>query len=114
VIRPKRGAIVCSCNHNLPGGISFTAAGPGSGRGGDYCEDCDIVVAVPADSKFLYGVRPGRSMGRRGGALGTERAADRTEMADLISIGCLTACAVNGSPGNRGEVEAALFPVALL
>ena len=28
------------------------------GRGGVYCEDCDIATAVPADSKLLYGVRP--------------------------------------------------------
>jgi NAD(P)-dependent dehydrogenase (short-subunit alcohol dehydrogenase family) len=28
------------------------------GRGGVYCEDCDIAPAVPADSKLLYGVRP--------------------------------------------------------
>jgi NAD(P)-dependent dehydrogenase (short-subunit alcohol dehydrogenase family) len=28
------------------------------GRGGVYCEDCDIAPAVPADSKHLYGVRP--------------------------------------------------------
>jgi NAD(P)-dependent dehydrogenase (short-subunit alcohol dehydrogenase family) len=27
-------------------------------RGGVYCENCDIAVAVPADSKLLYGVRP--------------------------------------------------------
>jgi NAD(P)-dependent dehydrogenase (short-subunit alcohol dehydrogenase family) len=26
-------------------------------RGGVYCEDCDIAVAVPGDSKDLYGVR---------------------------------------------------------
>jgi NAD(P)-dependent dehydrogenase (short-subunit alcohol dehydrogenase family) len=28
------------------------------GRGGVYCEDCDIAVAVPGDSKDLWGVRP--------------------------------------------------------
>jgi hypothetical protein len=28
------------------------------GRGGVYCEDCDIATAVAADSKLLYGVRP--------------------------------------------------------
>jgi NAD(P)-dependent dehydrogenase (short-subunit alcohol dehydrogenase family) len=28
------------------------------GRGGVYCEDCDIAAAVPADSKLLCGVRP--------------------------------------------------------
>jgi NAD(P)-dependent dehydrogenase (short-subunit alcohol dehydrogenase family) len=29
-----------------------------SGRGGVYCEDCDIAATVPADSKLLSGVRP--------------------------------------------------------
>jgi NAD(P)-dependent dehydrogenase (short-subunit alcohol dehydrogenase family) len=29
-----------------------------SGKGGVYCEDCDIAVAVPDDSKLLCGVRP--------------------------------------------------------
>jgi NAD(P)-dependent dehydrogenase (short-subunit alcohol dehydrogenase family) len=29
-----------------------------AGKGGVYCEDCDIATAVPADSKLLYGVRP--------------------------------------------------------
>ena len=28
------------------------------GRGGVYCEDCDIAAAVPGDSKDLWGVRP--------------------------------------------------------
>jgi NAD(P)-dependent dehydrogenase (short-subunit alcohol dehydrogenase family) len=28
------------------------------GRGGVYCEDCDIAAPVPADSKLLSGVRP--------------------------------------------------------
>jgi NAD(P)-dependent dehydrogenase (short-subunit alcohol dehydrogenase family) len=28
------------------------------GRGGGYCEDCDIAAAVPGDSKDLRGVRP--------------------------------------------------------
>src|SRR5262249_1985929 len=28
------------------------------GRGGVYCENCDIAVAVPADSTALLGVRP--------------------------------------------------------
>ena len=28
------------------------------GRGGVYCEDCDIAAAVPGDSKDLCGVRP--------------------------------------------------------
>ncbi|MNW13397.1 oxidoreductase [compost metagenome] len=26
--------------------------------GGVYCEDCNIAVAVPADSSLGYGVRP--------------------------------------------------------
>jgi hypothetical protein len=26
--------------------------------GGVYCENCDIAVAVPADSKEMLGVRP--------------------------------------------------------
>jgi NAD(P)-dependent dehydrogenase (short-subunit alcohol dehydrogenase family) len=29
-----------------------------NGKGGVYCEDCDIAAMVPADSKFLSGVRP--------------------------------------------------------
>jgi NAD(P)-dependent dehydrogenase (short-subunit alcohol dehydrogenase family) len=29
-----------------------------NGRGGVYCEDCDIAAAVPGDSKVLSGVRP--------------------------------------------------------
>jgi hypothetical protein len=28
------------------------------GMGGVYCENCDIAVAVPADSKEMLGVRP--------------------------------------------------------
>lgn len=28
------------------------------GLGGVYCENCDIAVAVPADSTTLLGVRP--------------------------------------------------------
>jgi NAD(P)-dependent dehydrogenase (short-subunit alcohol dehydrogenase family) len=28
------------------------------GKGGVYCEDCDIAAMVPADSKLLSGVRP--------------------------------------------------------
>ena len=28
-----------------------------NGKGGVYCEDCDIAIAVPDDSKLLYGVR---------------------------------------------------------
>jgi NAD(P)-dependent dehydrogenase (short-subunit alcohol dehydrogenase family) len=37
----------------------WCAASPGlGGRGGVYCEDCDIAMAVPADSKLLSGVRP--------------------------------------------------------
>jgi hypothetical protein len=29
-----------------------------NGKGGVYCEDCDIAPMVPADSKLLRGVRP--------------------------------------------------------
>jgi NAD(P)-dependent dehydrogenase (short-subunit alcohol dehydrogenase family) len=29
-----------------------------NGKGGVYCEDCDIAAMVPADSKLLSGVRP--------------------------------------------------------
>ena len=29
-----------------------------NGKGGVYCEDCDIAAAVPADSKLFTGVRP--------------------------------------------------------
>jgi hypothetical protein len=29
-----------------------------NGKGGVYCEDCDIAPMVPADSKLLSGVRP--------------------------------------------------------
>jgi NAD(P)-dependent dehydrogenase (short-subunit alcohol dehydrogenase family) len=29
-----------------------------NGKGGVYCEDCDIAAMVPADSKLLRGVRP--------------------------------------------------------
>ena len=29
-----------------------------NGKGGVYCEDCDIAVEVPGDSELLYGVRP--------------------------------------------------------
>jgi NAD(P)-dependent dehydrogenase (short-subunit alcohol dehydrogenase family) len=29
-----------------------------NGRGGVYCEDCDIADEVPGDSKLLHGVRP--------------------------------------------------------
>jgi hypothetical protein len=28
------------------------------GRGGVYCEDCDVAAAVPGDSKLPCGVRP--------------------------------------------------------
>jgi NAD(P)-dependent dehydrogenase (short-subunit alcohol dehydrogenase family) len=34
--------------------VSLTLAG----RGGVYCEDCDVAMVVPGDSKDLYGVRP--------------------------------------------------------
>jgi len=29
-----------------------------NGKGGVYCEDCDIATMVPADSKLYSGVRP--------------------------------------------------------
>ena len=29
-----------------------------NGKGGVYCEDCDIATEVPGDSELLYGVRP--------------------------------------------------------
>jgi hypothetical protein len=29
-----------------------------NGRGGVYCEDCDIAAEVPGDSKLLSGARP--------------------------------------------------------
>ncbi|MEQ1754876.1 MAG: oxidoreductase [Micropepsaceae bacterium] len=46
---PSQGAatsVWCATSHQL------------EGKGGVYCEDCDIAVAVPADSQTWSGVRP--------------------------------------------------------
>ncbi len=46
---PEQGAatnVWCATSHQL------------DGMGGVYCENCDIAVAVPADSKEMLGVRP--------------------------------------------------------